>query len=60
MLESDKVIIGTGVSKKFDVILSIPKRKTQDKEYTNYSLDELIALKQELLQKNVNNFPKKR
>lgn len=59
-LESDKVTIGTGISRDLDVVLSIPKRKAQNKEYTSYSLDELIALKQELLQKFENNSSKKR
>ena len=61
MLESDKVTIGTGVDRNLDVVLLIPKKRIQEEshEYVNDSINQLIALKQELLDENKHNSRKK-
>lgn len=60
-LESDKVIIGTGVDRNLDVILPMPKKKIQEQsqECDNYTIKQLIELKQELLDANKHNIRKK-
>ena len=60
-LESDKVIIGTGVDRNLDVILPMLKKKIQEQsqECDNYTIKQLIELKQELLDANKHNIRKK-
>ena len=60
-LESDKVTIGTGINRNLDVILQIPKKKTQEQsqQYDNDTIRQLISLKQELLNANKHNIRKK-
>ena len=59
-LESDEVIIGTGADRTLDVILPIPKKKIQEQfqECDNYTIKQLIELKQELLDANKHNIRK--
>ena len=60
-LESDKVTIGTGVDRNLDVVLLIPKKRIQEQsqEYVNDSINQLIELKQALLDENKHNSRKK-
>ena len=60
-LESDKVTIGTGVDRNLDVVITITKKKIQEqsKEYDNDIINQLIELKQDLLNENKNNIRKK-
>ena len=59
ILETDQVTIGTGVDRSFDRILPIPKRKIQVQSTELTAIQELIDLKNDLVNLNNNNISKK-
>lgn len=59
-LEPDKVVVGTGLDRKYDLVLPIPRKKIQEQTHGSdrEELKQMIDLKEELLNENTNNIIK--